>query len=153
MKFDCAKCNGAGHIRGFSHYAAGVCFDCGGAGRFDCDPLSPSAAARAAINAAHDKGVRALAVAVGLCADGRTYTTLGSMIVGAHSDRGNFCGPVEHLNPAHRRRVEAGLAFWDEVCTIVDAAVLARSIRPSALARLQAMADEWSAAIDRNLAA
>ena len=28
----CAKCNGTGHIQGFSHIQEGVCFDCNGAG-------------------------------------------------------------------------------------------------------------------------
>ena len=28
----CPKCMGKKHIRGFEHYAAGVCFECGGSG-------------------------------------------------------------------------------------------------------------------------
>lgn len=31
--FDCAKCNGTGHIRAFNHYAQGVCFQCNGTGK------------------------------------------------------------------------------------------------------------------------
>lgn len=30
----CVKCQGKGHIRAFQGYAAGVCFDCNGAGSF-----------------------------------------------------------------------------------------------------------------------
>lgn len=29
---NCSKCNGAGFIPQFAHYANGVCFDCGGTG-------------------------------------------------------------------------------------------------------------------------
>ena len=31
----CGRCKGTGHVRGFEHYANGVCFDCKGAGTHD----------------------------------------------------------------------------------------------------------------------
>lgn len=31
----CGRCKGTGHVRGFEHYANGVCFDCKGTGHHD----------------------------------------------------------------------------------------------------------------------
>ena len=30
---DCERCGGAGHIKAFSHFAGGECFECGGYGK------------------------------------------------------------------------------------------------------------------------
>lgn len=39
----CGRCKGTGHVRGFEHYANGVCFDCKGAGTHDVSLASIAA--------------------------------------------------------------------------------------------------------------
>jgi hypothetical protein len=138
----CGKCDATGRIRAFSHYAAGVCFDCGGTGRIYHDPISAATLANEAARHARDTAVRALAAKIGLKADG-SYTALGCMVLECDAER-HMWPEIAAVGSRHHRLGPARRAFWAEVSSIVDAAVDARAIAPSAVARLSEMAIAWA---------
>lgn len=137
---DCPKCSGAGRIQAFGHYAAGVCFECGGVGRFAITAATSAEIAASARRNAHDLAVRALAHKIGLTSDGKTYSAVGSLIMGAHEEHGIFLMPASagsfSASPAGRRLAAA----YAEAVSIIDAAAASRTIRPAQVARLAEIA-------------
>jgi len=160
--FTCGKCDGRKVVNFGSNRPDMVnrwCFDCGGTGKITINRESPSQAAQRALNVAHELAVRALANKVGTCPDphagtayakagSRNYTPVGCIITACHRERGEW----SYENPAPgsmaARVGPARLAFWTEVCNIVDAAVATRSILPSQLARLEVLGYEWRASFE-----
>ena len=138
----CGKCDATGRIRAFSHYAAGVCFDCGGSGRISHDPISAETLANDAAREARRDVVSALAAKIGMRADG-SYTALGCMVLDCDTER-HMWPVIAAVGSLHHRLGPARRTFWSEVAAILDAAVAARAIAPSAVARLSELATVWA---------
>jgi len=139
----CPKCDGKGRIIAFGHYAAGVCFECGGSKVIYLDPMTDSQRMQAIMSAEYGKAVIALAQKIGIDAGSKFYNRIGNLILGAHAERGTWAGwgnasPGSMSAKFGKQRS----AFYQQVVDIIDEAVTSRSIRPSQVAKLAEMADE-----------
>lgn len=112
----CSKCDGKGRIRAFSHYADGVCFWCKGAGKLPASATTPGE-----INGANRQArVKALAMKVGLAADGSSFDDVGAAIVSCHQ----IAADLAASGPKWAMAAQA----WQIVVDIVDDALDAGAI-------------------------
>lgn len=142
---DCPKCDGKGIIRAFGHYASGVCFECGGKGRFEITAATPAQIAQAARNNAHAAAIRSLALKIGISQNGKTYLPVGELVVGCHTEDSVYRmqAPAGSFSASPKGRKLASI--YAEAVAIVDAAVEARMVGRRQVARLQTLAEELAA--------